>query len=29
MHIESKNYGVVELASEIMLHSIVEDLALE
>lgn len=29
MHIDSQNYGIVELASEIMLHSIVEDLVLE
>jgi len=29
IHIDSHNYGVVELASEIILHSIVEDLVIE
>jgi len=29
IHIDSHNYGVVELVSEIILHSIVEDLVLE
>ena len=29
IHIDSHNYGVIELTTEIILHSIVEELVLE